>query len=112
MNLLMSTENDGEYTRYAGSKTNVSRKTVLQEFGYSYSESRIVHYKNSNNMIVFLDYVDDDKQYDMWENGVVLHLRGSGRYNKKNDVENMNMNDKVLYNLDRNGGCSSLLVGE
>lgn len=112
MNLLMSTENYGEYARYAGSKTNVSRKTVLQEFGYSNSESRIVHYKNSNNMIVFIDYVDDDKKYDLWENGVVLHLRGSGRYSKKNDVENMTLNDEVLYNLDRNGVVVHLFWSE
>lgn len=66
----------------------------------------------SNNMIVFLDYVDGNNKYDLWEKGVVLHLSGSGRYSKKNDIENMTLNEEVLYNLDRNGVVVHLFWSE
>lgn len=85
---------------YLGPKTNVKRKQILQSFHISYSEERIVY---AGKLIVFLDYFKNDLKYDLWKNGTVLHLHGTGKYKEKNDIQNLTPVDKALYYLDRNG---------
>ncbi len=39
-----------------------------------------MYYKDTDIMIVFLDYWDYNSKIDLWENGKALHLRGSKEY--------------------------------
>ena len=89
--------NDDIENVYYGPKTNAKRKEILARLGVSYSEKRIV--KNGNTIIVFLDYFQNNLKYDLWKNGSVLHLHGTGKYKEKNDIASLNSIDKALYYL-------------
>lgn len=91
-----------EKDRFYEIKTNVKRKRILSYFGLPYSEERIVHYKDTGIIIVFLDYWNDNSKIDLWENGKILHLRGTEEYDIENDITLLNVKDNSLYFLDRN----------
>lgn len=91
-----------EKDRFYEIKTNVKRKRILSYFGLPNSEERIVHYKDTGIIIVFLDYWNDNSKIDLWENGKILHLRGTKEYDMENDITQLNVKDNALYFLDRN----------
>lgn len=90
---------------YTGPKTNAKRKQILQNLGISSSGDRIMEDRiiYVGILVIFLDYFKDNLKYDLWKNGTVLHLHGTGKYKEKNDVENLTPEDRALYYLDRKG---------
>lgn len=91
-----------ENDKFFEAKTNIKRKRILSYFGLPDSEGRIVYYKDTGIMIVFLDYWDYNSKIDLWENGKSLHLRGTKEYDLENDINQLNIKDNALYFLDRN----------
>jgi len=91
-----------EKDRFFEAKTNIKRKRILSYFGLPDSEERIVYYKGTGIIIVFLDYWNCTSKNDLWEKGIVLHLHGTKEYDFENDVNQLNVKDNALYFLDRN----------
>jgi len=91
-----------EKDRFFEAKTNIKRKRILSYFGLPDSEGRIVYYKGTDIIIVFLDYWNCTSKINLWENGKTLHLRGTKEYDSENDVNQLNVKDNALYFLDRN----------
>lgn len=89
-----------EKDKFFEAKTNIKR--ILSYFGLPDSEGRIVYYKDTGIMIVFLDYWDYNSKIDLWKNGKALHLRGTKEYDLENDINQLNVKDNALYFLDRN----------
>lgn len=106
MNLYDIYQRDDGYIEknmYYGIKRNIKRKDIFNSFGLPYSEERIIYYKDSTVMLIILDYSTDSINFDLWKNGSVLHLHGVGRYDTPSNIESLNLVDRTLYNLDRNG---------
>lgn len=56
-----------EKNKFFEAKTNIKRKRILSYFGLPDSEGRIVYYKDTGIMIVFLDYWDYNSKIDLWK---------------------------------------------
>ena len=55
---------------------------------------------------MFLDYSQGIREFDLWEEGNILHLRGSGKYKERLDISKLNEIDYKLFYLDRDEkGC-------
>lgn len=83
---------------YLGPKKQAQRKEILDYYLQPYSEDRIV---NLEELVVFLDYSQRIREFDLWEEGNILHLRGSGKYKERFDISKLNEIDYKLFYLDR-----------
>ena len=87
-----------EEFEYGGQKTNVTVKQIMQDMGVKAISDKFLY--RDGVVVVLLDY--SKGIFDRWKNGAVLYCNGEQTYSKEQDMNDLSIIDKMLFNADSN----------
>lgn len=87
-----------EYNRfeYGGQKINVTVKQIMQDMRVKAISDKFLY--SDGTVVILLDY--SKGIFDKWKNGAVLYCNGEKTYTREQDMTELSMIDRMLFNAD------------
>lgn len=85
-----------EEFEYYGQKINVTVNQIMHDMGVKARTDKFLYRKDV--VVVLLDY--SKGILDKWKNGAVLYCNGEQTYSKAQDMNNLSVIDRMLFNAD------------
>lgn len=86
---------------FPGNRTKIKRRTISNFIGATDNGKKIIFSYRTNAVAIIVDYSKSDVK-DLWDKGII-YCHGQGRYKNKNDMEQVSIEDKLLYHSRTNG---------
>lgn len=81
---------------YGGQKTNVTVKQIMYDMNVKEKNDKFLY--RDGVVVVLLDY--SKGIFDKWKNGAVLYCNGEQAYSKEQDMNDLSIIDRMLFNAD------------
>ena len=81
---------------YGGQKINVTVKQIMHDMRVKAISDKFLY--SENVVVILLDY--SKGIFDKWKNGAVLYCKGEKTYSKEQDMNDLSIIDRMLFNAD------------